>query len=60
VTNQITNIHAAEPTSLAMAAVTKKIPEPIMEPATKLVASNNPNERFKWCFSCDIFWFLVG
>jgi hypothetical protein len=42
-----------------MAAVTKKIPEPIMEPATKLVASNNPNERFKWCFSCDIFWFWL-
>jgi hypothetical protein len=29
-----------------MADVTIKIPDPIMEPATKLVASINPRERF--------------
>ena len=60
VTNHSTNNHPAEPRSRAIAEVTIKIPEPIMEPATILVASINPNERFNSCLVSDIvyFWWL--
>jgi hypothetical protein len=50
----MTNNQAAEPISLAMADVTMKIPDPIMEPATKLVASINPKERFNSVLFSDI------
>jgi hypothetical protein len=43
VTNQM--IKAKQQISRAIAAVTIKIPEPIIEPATRLVASINPKER---------------
>jgi hypothetical protein len=55
VTNHIIKIQAAEPTSRAIAAVTKNIPDPIMDPATKLVASTRPKERFNSCFVSKLF-----
>ena len=44
-----TIIHAAEPISRIIGAVTMKIPEPIIDPATNKVASNSPSD----CFNFD-------
>jgi hypothetical protein len=40
--------------SRAIKVVTIKIPEPIIEPATMLVASSNPSVRFNSVFFSDI------
>ena len=63
VSNQRTSIQPGEPISLIIAAVTMKIPEPIIDPATILVASNNPNVLFNsTCFGiyCLAIYFLEG
>lgn len=44
----------ALPTFLVMSALTIKIPEPIIEPATIMVPSNKPNEGLKETFWLDI------
>jgi hypothetical protein len=44
--------------SLAITDVTIKIPDPIMEPATKLVASINPKERFNSVLFSDIRYYM--
>jgi hypothetical protein len=56
ITHTITN-QPALPTFLTMSALTMNIPDPIMEPATTMVASSNPklglNED-----SCDMRFFI--
>src|SRR5215203_1981683 len=42
----------AEPRSFNISALTINIPEPIIDPATIIVASNNPRERLKDLSSC--------
>src|SRR4051812_17697825 len=42
----------ALPTLRVISALTIKIPEPIMEPATIIVASSNPNDRLNDLSSC--------
>jgi hypothetical protein len=39
--------HPAPPTFLTISALTMKIPEPIMDPATIIVASINPSVGLK-------------
>jgi hypothetical protein len=41
ITHTITS-HPALPTFLTMSALTMNIPDPIIDPATTMVASNNP------------------
>src|SRR5574343_1634483 len=43
VNNQIAINQPAEPTCLTISALTINIPEPIIEPTTSMVPSNNPN-----------------
>ncbi len=43
VSTQTSNSQPAEPTSRAMSAETMKMPEPIIDPATSIVASNRPS-----------------
>ena len=58
VSNQIASNHPAEPTCLTISALTIKIPEPIIEPTTNIVPSNNPNSRLNSVlFSISIFSF---
>ncbi len=50
--------HPAEPTFLVISALTIKIPEPIIDPATIIVESNRPNDCLKevGCSAMDS-WF---
>ncbi len=43
--SQAASSHTGLPTRRAMSADTMKIPEPIIEPTTTIVASNNPRPR---------------
>ena len=45
VTTQATSSHPGLPTWRAMSAETMKMPEPIIEPTTTIVASNRPSPR---------------
>jgi hypothetical protein len=51
VSTQTKIIHPALPTFLAISAVTIKIPEPIIEPATNIVASRRPRLGLNSLFS---------
>ena len=44
-TSQAASSQAGLPTRRAMSAETMKIPEPIIEPTTTIVASNSPSPR---------------
>ncbi len=59
VTSQTTRIQPEEPTSRAMSAGTMKMPEPIIEPATIMVASSNPKSRTN-PFSACVFASKAG
>ena len=56
VNNHKTINHPADPTMRDMSALTIKIPEPIIEPATIAVASNNPKDLLKSVVSSVIFY----
>src|SRR5258705_4171145 len=49
----------AEPTFLVISALTIKIPEPIIEPATIIVESNKPNDCLKEAF-CSAMNYRLG
>jgi hypothetical protein len=51
-----TIIHPLEPISRIIGAVTMKIPDPIIDPATSNVASNNPNDCFNFDSMRAFFW----
>jgi hypothetical protein len=51
VINQTAINHPALPTFRVMSELTIKIPDPIIEPATSIVASNNPKLGLKAVFS---------
>src|SRR5438067_1553228 len=59
-TSQITISQPEEPTSRAMSADTMKMPEPIIEPATSMVASNRPSLRWNAPAAGAASWVTAG
>src|SRR6476469_4027473 len=52
-TTQLSMSQPLLPTSRAISPATIKIPEPIIDPATIMVESNNPSDRLSFCGAAE-------